>query len=54
LTIINAMLRQIAYWTLNTICFQHSVRDRSTFIFYTTFSKFISVSDLEDSTIAMK
>jgi hypothetical protein len=50
----SAMLRQVAYWALNTICFQHSVRDRSTFIFYTTFSKFISVNDLKSSTIAMK
>jgi hypothetical protein len=50
----SAMSRHVAYWALNTICFQHSVRDRSTFIFYTTYSKFISVSDLKDSTIAMK
>jgi hypothetical protein len=50
----NAMLRQIAYWVLNTICFQHNVRNRSTFIFYTTFSKFISVNDLKSSTIAIK
>jgi hypothetical protein len=54
LTIISVMFRQLAYWTLNTICFQHSVRDKSTFIFYTTFSKFISVNDLKNSTIAMK
>jgi hypothetical protein len=49
-----AMSRHVAYWALNTICFQHSVRDESAFIFYTTFSKFISVSDLESSTIAMR
>jgi hypothetical protein len=54
LTIISAMSRQIVYWALNTICFQHNVRNRSTFIFYTTFSKFIFVNDLKDSTIAMK
>ncbi len=54
LTIMSAMSRQVVYWALNTICFQHNVRNRSTFIFYTTFSKFISVSDLESSTIAMK
>ncbi len=54
LTIMSAMSRQIVYWTLNTICFQHSVRNRSTFIFYTTFFKYIFVSDLKDSTIAMK
>jgi hypothetical protein len=50
----SVMSRHVAYWALNTICFQHNVRDRSTFIFYTTFSKFISVNDLENSTIAMK
>jgi hypothetical protein len=50
----SAMSRHVAYWALNTICFQHNVRDRSAFIFFTTFSKLISVSDLEDSTIAMK
>jgi hypothetical protein len=50
----SAMLRQVAYWVLNTICFQHSVRDRSTFIFYMTFSKSIFVKDLRDSTIAIK
>ncbi len=54
LTIMSVMSRHVAYWALNTICFQHNVRDRSTFIFYTTFSKFISVSDLKNSTIAMK
>jgi hypothetical protein len=54
LTIMSAMFRHVAYWALNTICFQHNVRNRSTFIFYTTFSKSISVSDLESSTIAMK
>jgi hypothetical protein len=50
----SAMSRQIVYWALNTICFQHNVRNRSTFIFYTTFSKLIFVSDLKDSTIAMR
>ncbi len=54
LTIMSAMSRQIVYWALNTICFQHNVRNRSTFIFYTTFSKLIFVSDLKDSTIAMR
>jgi hypothetical protein len=54
LTIMSAMFRHVAYWILNTICFQHNVRNRSTFIFYTTFSKFISVNDLKDSTIAIK
>jgi hypothetical protein len=50
----SAMSRHVAYWALNTICSQHSVRNRSTFIFYTTFSKFLSVSDLRNSTIAMR
>jgi hypothetical protein len=50
----SAMFRQIAYWALNKICFQHNVRNRSTFIFYTTFSKFIFVNDLLNSTIALK
>jgi hypothetical protein len=50
----SAMSRHVAYWALNTICSQHNVRNRSTFIFYTTFSKLISVSDLKDSTIAMR
>jgi hypothetical protein len=54
LTIMSVMSRQIVYWVLNTICFQHNVRNRSTFIFYTTFSKFIFVNDLKNSTIAMK
>jgi hypothetical protein len=50
----SVMSRHVANWILNTICFQHNVRNKSTFIFYTTFSKFISVSDLKNSTIAMK
>jgi hypothetical protein len=50
----SAMSRHVTYWTLNTICFQHSVRHRSTFIFYTIFSKLIFVNNLENSTIAMK
>jgi hypothetical protein len=50
----SAMSRHVAYWVLNTICSQHSVRNKSTFIFYTTFSKLIFVSDLKNSTIAMK
>jgi hypothetical protein len=54
LTIMSAMLRQIVYWILNTICFQHNVRNRSTFIFYTTFSKFIFVNNLKNTTIAIK
>ncbi len=54
LTIMSVMSRQVAYWALNTICSQHSVRNRSIFIFYTTFSKFIFVNNLKSSTIAMR
>jgi hypothetical protein len=50
----SVMSRQVAYWALNTICSQHSVRNRSIFIFYTTFSKFIFVNNLKSSTIAMR
>jgi hypothetical protein len=42
----SAMFCQIVYWALNTICFQHNVRDRSTFNFYTTFSKLIIIKFL--------
>jgi hypothetical protein len=48
------MFVQIIFWALNNACFQHNIRKKSTFIFYTTFSKLIFVSDLKDSTIAMK
>jgi uncharacterized protein YxeA len=54
LTIMSAMSRHVAYWILNTICFQHNVRNKSTFIFYTIFAKFILVNDLKSSTIAMR
>jgi hypothetical protein len=54
LTIMSAMFCHVAYWALNTICFQHNVREKSTFIFYTTFSKLIFVNDLKNSTIAIK
>jgi hypothetical protein len=54
LTIMSAMSCHVAYWALNTICFQHNVRNRWTFIFYTIFSKFIFVNDLNSSTITMK
>ncbi len=54
LSTMSVMFAQIIFWVLNNACFQHSIREKSTFIFYTTFSKFISVSDLKDSTIAMK
>jgi hypothetical protein len=54
LSTMSVMLAQIIFWALNNACSQHSIREKSTFIFYTTFSKFISVNDLESSTIAMK
>jgi hypothetical protein len=54
LSTINVMFAQIIFWILNNAYFQHNIRKKSTFIFYTTFSKFISVNDLKDSTIAMK
>ncbi len=50
----NVTSHHVVYWILNTICFQHNVRNKSTFIFYTIFSKFIFVNDLKNSTIAMK
>jgi hypothetical protein len=54
LSTMNVMFAQIIFWALNNACFQHSIRKKSTFIFYTTFSKFISVNDLKNLTIAMK
>jgi hypothetical protein len=54
LSTMNVMFFQIIFWVLNNACFQLNIRDKSTFIFYTTFSKFISVNDLKNSTIAMK
>jgi hypothetical protein len=54
LSTMNVMFAQIIFWVLNNACSQHNIRKKSTFIFYTTFSKFISVNDLKNSTIAMK
>jgi hypothetical protein len=54
LSTMSVMLAQIIFWILNNACFQHSIREKSTFIFYTTFLKLIFVSDLKNSTIAMK
>jgi hypothetical protein len=54
LSTMNVMFVHIIFWILNNACFQHNIRKKSTFIFYTTFSKSISVSDLKNSTIAMK
>jgi hypothetical protein len=54
LSTINVMFAQIIFWILNNACFQHNIREKSTFIFYTTFLKLIFVNDLKNSTIAMK
>jgi hypothetical protein len=54
LSTMNIMFVHIIFWVLNNACSQHNIRKKSTFIFYTTFSKSISVNDLKDSTIAMK
>ncbi len=54
LSTMSVMFAHIIFWILNNACFQHSIREKTTFIFYTTFSKLISVSDLKDSTIAMR
>ncbi len=54
LSTMNVMLAHIIFWILNNACFQHNIRKKSMFIFYTTFSKSISVNDLKNSTIAIK
>ncbi len=54
LSTISVMFAQIIFWILNNACFQHSIREKSTFIFYTTFSKLIFINDLKSSTIAIK
>ncbi len=54
LSTMSVMFAQIIFWILNSACSQHNIREKSTFIFYTTFSKLISVSDLEDSATAMR
>jgi hypothetical protein len=54
LTIMSAMFRHVAYWSLNMICFQHNVRNKLMFIFYMIFSKLIFVNDLKNSTIIIK
>ncbi len=54
LSTMSVMFSQIIFWVKNNACFQHSIREKTTFIFYTTFSKLISVNDLKSSTIAMK
>jgi hypothetical protein len=48
------MLAQIIFWALNNACSQHNIREKTTFIFYTTFSKFIFINDLKNLTIAIK
>jgi hypothetical protein len=54
LSTMNVMLAQIIFWALNNACFQHSIREKSTFISYTIFNKSISVNDLEESTYVMR
>jgi hypothetical protein len=54
LSTMSVMLAQTIFWVLNSACSQHSIRKKSTFISYTTFSKFISISDLERSVYAMR
>ncbi len=48
------MSREIAYWILNTIYFQHNIRDRSTFISYTFFSKLVRINDFNESTTTIE
>jgi hypothetical protein len=54
LSTMNVMLAQIIFWILNNACFQHSIREKSTFISYTIFNKSISINDFEESTYVMK
>jgi hypothetical protein len=50
----SVMSREIAHWALNTTCFQHNIRDRSIFISYTFFSKFVRMNDLDESTTTIE
>jgi hypothetical protein len=52
--IMNVMSREIIHWVLNTICFQHNIRDWSTFISYTFLSKFVRINDLDESTTTIE
>jgi hypothetical protein len=54
LSTMSVMFAQTIFWILNSACSQHSIRKKSTFISYTTFNKFISISDLEKSAYVMK
>jgi hypothetical protein len=45
----SVMSCEIAHWVLNTICFQHNIRNRSIFISYTLFSKFVRMNDFNES-----
>jgi hypothetical protein len=54
LSTMSVMFAQIIFWVFDNACFQHNIREKSTFILYTTFNKFISINDLEKSTYVMK
>jgi hypothetical protein len=54
LSTMSVMFAQTIFWILNSACFQHNIRKKSTFISYTTFNKFISISDLEKSAYVMR
>ncbi len=54
LSTMNVMSTQIIFWVLNNACFQHSIREKSTFISYTIFNKSISISDFERSAYVMR
>jgi hypothetical protein len=50
----SVMLREIAHWVLDMICFQHNIRNQSIFISYTFFSKFVRMNDLDESTTTIE
>ncbi len=54
LSTMNVMFVQTIFWILNNACSQHNIREKSTFILYTTFNKFISINDLEKSIHVIK
>jgi hypothetical protein len=54
LSTMNVMFAQIIFWVFDNACFQHNIRKKSTLISYTTFNKFISINDLEESIYVMK
>jgi hypothetical protein len=54
LSTMNVMFAQIIFWVLNNACFQHNIREKSTFISYMIFNKSISINDLEKSIYVMR